>query len=58
VHARGGAGPAAEVLDARLRHGDPPVVARIADDRLLLDVRTLGDDDLPAVARALAETTA
>jgi len=33
------------------------VVARIAEDRLLLDVRTLGDDDLPAIARAFARET-
>jgi L-seryl-tRNA(Ser) seleniumtransferase len=42
-------------LDAQLRSGEPPVVARIADARLLLDVRTLNDDDLPAVARAFAK---
>jgi L-seryl-tRNA(Ser) seleniumtransferase len=58
VAARDGGGPSADALDARLRRGDPPVVARIADDRLLLDVRTLRDVDLPAVARAFAETTA
>ncbi|MDB4969746.1 MAG: L-seryl-tRNA(Sec) selenium transferase [Myxococcales bacterium] len=48
--------PSAEALDARLRRALTPVVARIAEDRLLLDVRTLGDDDLPAVVRAFAET--
>jgi L-seryl-tRNA(Ser) seleniumtransferase len=42
----------AEAIDARLRRAEPPLVGRIADDRLLLDVRTLGDDDLPAAARA------
>ena len=55
--ARDAAGPSADALDARLRRGTPPVVARIAEDRLLLDVRTLGEDDLPAVARAFVETT-
>ncbi|HWE30387.1 MAG TPA: L-seryl-tRNA(Sec) selenium transferase, partial [Polyangia bacterium] len=50
--ARESGGPSPDALDARLRRATPPVVARIADDRLLLDVRTLGDDDLPAVARA------
>ncbi len=39
-------------LDALLRRGEPPVVARISDGRLLLDVRTLRDDELPFVARA------
>ena len=57
VTARDAGGPSPDALDARLRRGRPPVVARIAEDRLLLDVRTLGDEDLPAVARALAETT-
>jgi L-seryl-tRNA(Ser) seleniumtransferase len=55
--ARDAGGPSADALDARLRRATPPVVGRIAEDRLLLDVRTLGDDDLPAVARAFAETT-
>jgi L-seryl-tRNA(Ser) seleniumtransferase len=49
-------GPSADALDARLRRATPPVVARIAEDRLLLDVRTVGDDDLPAIARAFAQT--
>jgi L-seryl-tRNA(Ser) seleniumtransferase len=40
-------------LDARLRSARPPVVARIAEDRLLLDVRTLSDQDLDRVASAL-----
>jgi L-seryl-tRNA(Ser) seleniumtransferase len=56
--ARDASGPSADALDARLRRAAPPVIGRIAEDRLLLDVRTLGDDDLPAVARAFAETTA
>ncbi len=51
-------GPSAEALDARLRRATPPVVARIADDRLLLDVRTLGEDQLPFVAAAFTETNA
>ena len=52
--ARDAGGPSADALDARLRRATPAVVARIAEDRLLLDVRTLADDDLPAVARAFA----
>jgi len=39
-------------LDAVLRGADPPVIVRISDDRLLLDVRTLTDADVEAVARA------
>jgi L-seryl-tRNA(Ser) seleniumtransferase len=39
-------------IDARLRRASPPVIGRIADERLLLDVRTVQDDQLPALARA------
>jgi L-seryl-tRNA(Ser) seleniumtransferase len=46
----------AEALAARLRAGDPPVVGRIHEDRLLLDARTVlpGEDEalLAAVAAA------
>jgi L-seryl-tRNA(Ser) seleniumtransferase len=42
-----------EALDAALRAADPPVVGRIADDRLLLDVRTISDSELDAVAEAV-----
>lgn len=45
-------GPA-ETLAARLRRHDPPVIGRIAADRLLLDVRTLPEDALPQVAAAV-----
>ncbi len=34
--------------------GDPPVVARIGDDRVLLDVRTLSDDEIDETATAVA----
>ena len=44
----------ADALDDLLRRGDPPVVARIADGRLLADVRTLFDDEIEAVAAAMA----
>jgi L-seryl-tRNA(Ser) seleniumtransferase len=45
---------APDQLAARLRAADPPVVGRIEDDRLLLDPRTLTDDELPLVARAVS----
>jgi len=41
-------------LDARLREGDPPVVGRIVDDRLLLDCRTVLPHQVVGLARALA----
>jgi L-seryl-tRNA(Ser) seleniumtransferase len=42
-----------EELARVLRGGDPPVIARIADGRLLLDPRTLSDEEAPLVARAV-----
>jgi L-seryl-tRNA(Ser) seleniumtransferase len=45
-------GPAEE-LAARLRTADPPVLARIVEGRVLLDPRTLAEEELPWVARAL-----
>jgi L-seryl-tRNA(Ser) seleniumtransferase len=44
----------ARALDEALRRGRPAVLGRIADDRLLLDCRTILDGDLPAVAQRLA----
>jgi seryl-tRNA(Sec) selenium transferase len=39
---------------ARFLNNDPPIVGRIFDDRFTLDLRTVLEDDLPHVARALA----
>src|SRR4051812_27886555 len=48
-------GPAgAGTLAAALRRGDPAVVARIADGRVLLDPRALTDEDAAHVAHAVA----
>jgi L-seryl-tRNA(Ser) seleniumtransferase len=51
-------GRSVEDLERVLRDDDPPVVARIAGDRLILDVRTLSDADLPNVAAAVARALA
>jgi L-seryl-tRNA(Ser) seleniumtransferase len=48
----------ADALAARLRAGDPPVVGRIADGRLLLDPRTLTDDEADAAGAAVARALA
>ncbi|MBK7863248.1 MAG: L-seryl-tRNA(Sec) selenium transferase [Archangiaceae bacterium] len=40
----------AEALHRRLRAGSPPVVGRVSEGQLLLDVRCLTDDDLEPVA--------
>ena len=46
---------APEGIDAALRGGHPPIVGRIAGDRLLLDVRTIADEDFAAVAAAVRQ---
>jgi L-seryl-tRNA(Ser) seleniumtransferase len=45
---------APDPLAARLRAADPPVIGRIQDGRLLLDPRTLADDEIELVASAVA----
>ncbi len=69
----GGAAPAREVptalvavrhaalrpdaLASRLRAGDPPVLARVADDRLVLDLRTVPVEEEGALLQALIRTS-
>jgi L-seryl-tRNA(Ser) seleniumtransferase len=48
----------AEDLAARLRGATPPIVARIEDGRLLLDLRSIAPDEDAEVADALARLTA
>ena len=42
-----------DALSAALRHGEPSVFSRIADDALLLDPRTLLEGDLERLLNAL-----
>ena len=49
------AGRSAAALERRLRAGHPPVVARVAEDRVLLDLRTVFPDEEDALARAVAD---
>jgi L-seryl-tRNA(Ser) seleniumtransferase len=63
ARAGGGALPLAELpsfacaveeeLAAKLRVGDPPIVAIVRDGRTLLDCRTLTDGETEEVARAI-----
>ena len=48
----GEAGP--DALAAALRAGSPPVVVRVADDRLLVDLRTVHPDEEGSLLAALA----
>ena len=40
--------------EARLRQGDPPIVARIEDNRLLIDLRTVFQNEEPEIATRLS----
>jgi hypothetical protein len=35
--------------------GDPPVIARVSNDRVLLDPRTLPEESYAAIGRALGQ---
>jgi L-seryl-tRNA(Ser) seleniumtransferase len=47
-------GVSADVLSARLRSGDPPIIARVEDGRVLLDLRTVFPEQDAALGAALA----
>jgi L-seryl-tRNA(Ser) seleniumtransferase len=47
-------GVTADALEARLRLLDPPVIARIDNDRVVLDLRTVAPEDDAVLAAALA----
>jgi L-seryl-tRNA(Ser) seleniumtransferase len=49
---------AARALDIALRRADPPVIGRIADDRLLLDCRTVLPSQVQALAAAIVTAAA
>jgi L-seryl-tRNA(Ser) seleniumtransferase len=48
----------ADALLTRLREGEPPVIARIVSDRVVLDPRTLSDSDAAEAAAAVREALA
>ena len=43
----------AAALEERLRGGETPIIVRVADDRVLLDLRTIDADEFPAIRDAL-----
>ena len=44
-------------LEEMLRRGEPAVLPRVKDDRLLLDLRTVSDDEVPVLATVLTAIT-
>jgi L-seryl-tRNA(Ser) seleniumtransferase len=52
------AGFSPQQIEAALRRATVPVIGRIHRDRFLLDVRTVQDHDLAALARSMAEACA
>ncbi len=50
-------GPKPEQLDKQLRRAPRPVISTIREDKVWLDLRTIAEDELPAVARAVSMLT-
>jgi L-seryl-tRNA(Ser) seleniumtransferase len=48
----------ADEIESRLRLSSPPVIARIADDQVLLDLRTVAPEEEPELLEALRVTAA
>ena len=44
----------AQEIEQALRNSSPPIIARISEEKVLLDLRTIFDDQLPAIRAALA----
>jgi L-seryl-tRNA(Ser) seleniumtransferase len=51
-------GLSAAALEQRLRQGDPAVVVRVADDRVLLDLRTIDPEEFAEIRDALGAAIA
>ncbi len=45
----------ARYIDEWLRACDPPIIARVEQDKVILDVRTIQDEELKIVARAIKD---
>jgi L-seryl-tRNA(Ser) seleniumtransferase len=44
-----------ELLEAELRNQEPPIIARISDDQLILDLRTIHEDELRTVSQGMTQ---
>jgi len=51
-------GHSASTIEKRLRAGDPPVVARIEHDQVVMDLRTIAEDEDAGLARAIQAAAA
>jgi L-seryl-tRNA(Ser) seleniumtransferase len=40
-------------LEENLRKGDPPIICRISKDELVLDMRTVFDEEIPLLAAGI-----
>ena len=40
-------------LEENLRKGDPPIISRISKEELILDMRTIFDEEIPLLALGL-----
>jgi L-seryl-tRNA(Ser) seleniumtransferase len=40
-------------LEEKLRKGDPPIISRISKDELILDMRTIFDEEIPLLAAGI-----
>jgi L-seryl-tRNA(Ser) seleniumtransferase len=48
----------AHAVEGKLRHSDPPIIARIVDDAVVLDPRTIRDDELDRLPEWVISTLA
>mgnify|MGYP006281528507 FL=1 len=46
-------GLSAQNVETRLRQSHPPIIARIEDDRILMDMRTVQTDEIETIAEAI-----
>jgi L-seryl-tRNA(Ser) seleniumtransferase len=47
--------PSAQSMERKLRSGSPPVIARIQDNRVILDMRTVSSSEVDALVVRLSE---
>ncbi len=48
------AGLSANALELKLRRNEPPIISRIEDDAVVMDIRTIQEDELAIIASALS----